>query len=224
MKILFSVLLITTFAIASSVAIQEVLQAEVDAPALDSPGPATVAEGALWNKKKHHHHHHHRKCRDNIDQFFDHDCKDTCTKQRGDCKGKCDLQKGGCKDKCKDSDSRCNLLCDDNSVGLCIQTVGGLLGGATEAIKRDCREVFSCKDKCNDKFEDSQQRGENCDKVCGSDDCTETCISLRDSRGLKSDDPTACEKVCDKCFDKCTDKFKSTVQPTTLLNTFCKNL
>ncbi|KAF8929816.1 hypothetical protein BGZ58_008670, partial [Dissophora ornata] len=117
MKSLSSVLLITTFAIASSVAIQEVLQAGVGASTLDSPSPATIMEEALWHKKhphphhhhNHHHHnphhhnpHHHKKCRNKIITLPFPECGQKCKAKCGSGKQGCDLKCGLYENKCKD--------------------------------------------------------------------------------------------------------------------------
>ncbi|KAI8596482.1 hypothetical protein EDD21DRAFT_388095, partial [Dissophora ornata] len=243
MKNLFRVLLIATFAIASSVAIQEVLQAGVagaEASTLDSPSPATIVEEALWHKKHKHHHHHHKQCRNNIITLpfpeCEHECEEKC-KFGGlecgeeckvferDCKDKCKKPTIDCKDKCEDSNSRCNLRCDDQAVGLCIQILEGFGETQEKMDSRECGKVFSCKDRCLETFKWSPGHEEYCDKVCGSNDCAETCNALVSSGELHSDEFAPCEKVCVHCVEKCEKTFISQGlgQPLiTLVTGICK--
>ncbi|KAF9367748.1 hypothetical protein CPB97_005354, partial [Podila verticillata] len=82
MKNLLSVLLITTLAVASSLAAPETPQGGVKAP-------VTNEEGALWQKERHHHH-----------------------KDMEHPKPECEREKSKCNDKCKDAEGPCNYDCD----------------------------------------------------------------------------------------------------------------
>ncbi|KAI8603585.1 hypothetical protein EDD21DRAFT_351732 [Dissophora ornata] len=219
MKNLFRVLLTATFAIASSVAIQEVLQAEVEASTLDSPSPVTIVEEALWYKKDKHH--HHKQCRSNIIalpfpecrheckdkckfgglecgeecKFFEHDCNETCGKQTGECRGKCEHHKDECGDTCKNANIQCDLLCDSESVTACdiaLPDNGDL-----------CRTTFSCETRCKNQLgtvgTDANCNEDWCKGKCehGEHKCRERCKPCKDE----------CKEACyqdeERCFSNC---------------------
>ena len=226
MKNLFSVLLIATFAIASTVAAQEVPQAGVKASKQESPNPETILEQALWQKK--HHHHKNQECRNKIItlpflecehecdnkcesggrecdmecETVDHICKDECKHYEGECGSKCEHRKGECRGKCKYNDSTCNSGCDSVAVDTCTDN-GGDPG--------QCYAVFTCKARCKANFKSGPGLDANCDKLCDSTNCGGTCTFLTTSRGLIPNDgttsTTACYGVCGDCYERCFNIF-----------------
>ncbi|KAI8605762.1 hypothetical protein EDD21DRAFT_349717 [Dissophora ornata] len=171
MKNLFSVLLITTFAVASSVAIQEVPQTRVEASTLVSSSAETIVEEALWHKK--HHQHHHKKCRNKIITLpfpeceheckakcefggqecdeeckLEHGCEEKCRNRTGECKGNCEHHKGECKNKCKDAEGPCNLGCDTKAIDTCTDifemTSQDVCSGHLSCIVRFISELQNC--------------------------------------------------------------------------------
>ncbi|KAF8938224.1 hypothetical protein EDD21DRAFT_351887 [Dissophora ornata] len=198
MKNLFSVLLITIFAVASSVAIQEVPQTRVDASTLVSSSAETIVEEALWHKK----HHQHKKCRNKIMvlpfpkceneckakcevggqecdeecKLIEHDCREKCRPQTGECKGNCEHHKGECKNKCKDAKGPCNLGCDATAVDTCTD-----IAGMDPAVAVICPQIYSCNARCTVEFIEVDGKEEICGNICSSSNCLETCTQ---SKGL----------------------------------------
>ncbi|KFH74186.1 hypothetical protein MVEG_01399 [Podila verticillata NRRL 6337] len=226
MKNLFSVLLITTLAVASSLAAPETAQGGVQ-------DPVTNEDDALWEKK--HHHHKEMQCPKPKPVFIavpipiaeceheckskcefgekecgeacesgENDCKDKCEDHNGECKGKCEDHKGKCKDKCKDAEGPCNYNCDRLAVDVCIRN-----GGAADW----CKQALSCQYRCEAAFPGAHDA---CGEVCASSDCKGTCIKLRVSQLLSSTDDDACEKLCGECYERCLSIFGD--QPTNCAN------
>ncbi|KAG0327591.1 hypothetical protein BGZ99_007293 [Dissophora globulifera] len=114
MKNLFSVLLIVTLAVASSVSAQAVPQADVE----DS-----MLQEALWNKMKKNHHHHEKNDGDCQKKHFSFSpfvtpylgvggiCKAACDGKKLACEKTCDTEDHDCEKDCLFKDDKCEKGC-----------------------------------------------------------------------------------------------------------------
>ncbi|KAF9007781.1 hypothetical protein BGZ52_008174 [Haplosporangium bisporale] len=114
MKNLFSVLLVTTLAVASSLAAPETAQGGVQAP-------VTNEDDALWEKK--HHHHKEMQCPKPKPVFIavpipiaecQHECKSKCEFVEKDCGDACETCEKECKEACDDGKKVCEDSCTDS--------------------------------------------------------------------------------------------------------------
>ncbi|KAG0011264.1 hypothetical protein BGZ82_003055 [Podila clonocystis] len=208
MKNLFSVLLVATLAIASSVAAQEPQQVFVMDSVPEVPSMVSQTTGALWDKQ--YPHDKFRKCPKPLVITFpipecEYERKNKCKVCARGCDLACDAGKGKCKDKCGLGWDQCNRnctnvdTCKENCkvdetvvcapcINLACETVCIAQGPPGPGLAGRCRAA------CNQNRDATPAACEVC-----SDDCHHAC----------DDSKYACEDACDSgayvCKDKCKD-------------------
>lgn len=225
MKNLFSVLLITTLAIAYTVAAQETRQDGVEdsAPFVPSMGPKEME--ALWDEK--YHHYQFKQCPEPLIVTLpipvsEYECKRKCESGNSECAEACDLGRGKCKATCQGDVNTCKAHCttvtdcelqctiDSNQCAVpcnsaCVSTCLALPGASsTPGIQGRCNAVcrHAGKPNCVHTCEQILKKDSTIDTTMA---CPELCNTVPNVPCSDECDQceTSCKTACTTCNDAC---------------------